>query len=88
MSKDKSKSINIVKMFYMGILCGPDFFMSSEHVQYGKNVTLFFYIIAICITSAHLTCYAARRNIVRNVYAMLTYILVICTYILVIFWYF
>ena len=26
--------------------------MSIQNVQYGKNVTLFFYIIAICITSA------------------------------------
>ena len=28
-----------------------NFSMSSQNVQYGKNVTLFFYIIAICITS-------------------------------------
>jgi hypothetical protein len=40
--------------------------MSSQNVQYGKNVTLFLYHCHLHNVSK-LTCYAARRNIVRNV---------------------
>ena len=45
-----------------------DFSMSSQNVQYGKNVTLSFYIIAICITGQQVnllrctTKYRAKRH--------------------------
>jgi predicted component of viral defense system (DUF524 family) len=46
----------------------PDFSMSSKNVQYGKNVTLLFLYHCHLHNVSKLTCYAARRNIVRNGY--------------------
>jgi hypothetical protein len=43
----------------------PAFSMSSQNVQYGKNVTLFLYHYHLHNVSK-LTCYAARRNIERG----------------------